>query len=43
MQGDDLSSPHSVLACVKHFAGDGGTVLGRMVPEEGVRVCVTGE
>jgi len=24
-------------------AGDGGTVLGRMVPEEGVRVCVTGE
>jgi phosphoribosylformylglycinamidine cyclo-ligase len=24
-------------------AGDGGTVLGSMVPEEGVRVCVTGE
>ena len=24
-------------------AGDGGTVLGRMVPEEGVRVCVIGE
>jgi phosphoribosylformylglycinamidine cyclo-ligase len=24
-------------------AGQGGSVLGRMVPEEGVRVCVTGE
>jgi phosphoribosylformylglycinamidine cyclo-ligase len=24
-------------------AGDGGTVIGRMVAEEGVRVCVTGE
>ncbi len=24
-------------------AGDGGVVLGRMVPEEGVRVCVIGE
>lgn len=27
-QGSDLSSPTSVLACAKHFAGDGGTVWG---------------
>lgn len=25
LQGDDLASPTSVLACVKHFVGDGGT------------------
>jgi beta-glucosidase len=25
LQGDDLSAPTSVLACAKHFAGDGGT------------------
>ena len=24
-------------------AGDGGVVIGRMVPEEGVRVCIIGE
>jgi beta-glucosidase len=24
-QGDDLSNPLSILACVKHYAGDGGT------------------
>jgi beta-glucosidase len=28
LQGSDLSNPMSVLACVKHFAGDGGTVFG---------------
>jgi len=27
-QGNDLSNPQSILACVKHFAGDGGTVTG---------------
>jgi beta-glucosidase len=27
-QGDDLSKPLSVLACAKHFAGDGGTAHG---------------
>ncbi|HEY0080760.1 MAG TPA: glycoside hydrolase family 3 protein [Pyrinomonadaceae bacterium] len=27
-QGDDLSHPLSVLACAKHFAGDGGTTYG---------------
>jgi len=25
LQTDDLSSPHAVLACAKHFIGDGGT------------------
>lgn len=27
-QGDDLSNPLSILACAKHFAGDGGTTYG---------------
>jgi beta-glucosidase len=27
-QGSDLSNPLSVLACAKHFAGDGGTTYG---------------
>ncbi|HEX8185499.1 MAG TPA: glycoside hydrolase family 3 N-terminal domain-containing protein, partial [Blastocatellia bacterium] len=27
-QGNDLSNPLSVLACAKHFAGDGGTTHG---------------
>ncbi|HEV2351501.1 MAG TPA: glycoside hydrolase family 3 N-terminal domain-containing protein [Terriglobia bacterium] len=27
-QGDDLASPLSVLACAKHYVGDGGTTLG---------------
>jgi beta-glucosidase len=28
LQGDDLSEPTRVLACAKHLAGDGGTVIG---------------
>jgi len=28
LQGNDLSSPLSVLACAKHFVGDGGTAFG---------------
>jgi beta-glucosidase len=27
-QGDDLASPVSVLACAKHYMGDGGTTMG---------------
>lgn len=27
LQGDDLSDPHRILACAKHFVGDGGTVM----------------
>jgi len=27
-QGDNLSNPLAVLACAKHFAGDGGTTFG---------------
>jgi beta-glucosidase len=27
-QGETLSGPHSVLACAKHFLGDGGTAFG---------------
>ena len=28
LQGDDLADPERVLACSKHFAGDGGTTYG---------------
>jgi beta-glucosidase len=28
LQGDDVSDPKRVLACAKHFAGDGGTTYG---------------
>lgn len=28
LQGKDLNDPERVLACAKHFAGDGGTVYG---------------
>ncbi len=28
LQGPDLASPLSVLACAKHYLGDGGTVFG---------------
>lgn len=34
LQGDDLSGPHSVIACAKHFVGDGGTVWGTGLPKE---------
>ncbi len=29
MQGKDLSDKNSVLACVKHYVGDGGTTIGK--------------
>jgi len=32
-QGDDLSNPLSVLACAKHFVGDGGTSFGTGMPK----------
>jgi beta-glucosidase len=36
LQGDDLADPQRVLACAKHFAGDGGTTYGTgTVPVEG--------
>jgi len=28
LQGDDLSDPLSILACAKHYVGDGGTAFG---------------
>ncbi|HZI20821.1 MAG TPA: glycoside hydrolase family 3 N-terminal domain-containing protein [Pyrinomonadaceae bacterium] len=34
LQGPDLSHPLSVLACSKHFAGDGGTLFGTGAPKE---------
>jgi beta-glucosidase len=33
-QGSDLGGPTSVLACAKHFAGDGGTTYGTGAPKE---------
>jgi beta-glucosidase len=35
LQGTDLSNPLSVLACAKHFIGDGGTAYGTGLPAEG--------
>src|SRR5581483_9421845 len=32
-QGNDLGDPPSVLACAKHFAGDGGTAYGTGAPK----------
>jgi beta-glucosidase len=32
MQGPNLSGPTSVLACAKHYVGDGGTALGTGIP-----------
>jgi beta-glucosidase len=32
-QGTDLASPVSILACAKHYAGDGGTTLGTGIPQ----------
>jgi beta-glucosidase len=33
LQGDDLSNPLAVLACAKHFIGDGGTTFGSVHPK----------
>jgi beta-glucosidase len=32
LQGQSLSDPLSVVACAKHFAGDGGTIFGTGLP-----------
>jgi beta-glucosidase len=32
MQGPNLSAPTSVLACAKHYVGDGGTTFGTGIP-----------
>lgn len=31
-QGNDLSDPLSIVACAKHFVGDGGTTFGTGIP-----------
>ena len=33
LQGSDLKSPLSVLACAKHFVADGGTIYGTGMPD----------
>ena len=33
LQGQDLKSPLSVLACAKHFLADGGTIYGTGIPD----------
>lgn len=35
-QGDDLKSPYAVLACAKHFVGDGGTLFGTSADGRGL-------
>ena len=37
LQGTDLSDPQRVLACAKHFVGDGGTVWGTGTSAEALR------
>lgn len=32
LQGTDLADPNRIVACAKHFAGDGGTTLGTGLP-----------
>jgi beta-glucosidase len=34
LQGDNLANPLSVLACAKHYAGDGGTTFGTGIPNK---------
>ncbi len=36
LQGTDLGDPLSVLACVKHYVGDGGTTLGTSEHNKGL-------
>ena len=35
LQGNDLSNPLAVLACAKHFVGDGGTAFGSVQQKTG--------
>ncbi len=35
LQNGGLNNPLAVLACVKHFAGDGGTTYGTGIPKQG--------
>ncbi|MBO0721154.1 MAG: glycoside hydrolase family 3 C-terminal domain-containing protein [Blastocatellia bacterium] len=34
LQGQDMSDPLNILACAKHFAGDGGTTFGTGTPRD---------
>jgi beta-glucosidase len=45
LQGDDLAKPTSVLACAKHFIGDGGTSMGTGRPQgkDKVRILDQGD
>ncbi len=42
-QGADLSNPLSVLACAKHYVGDGGTVFGTGAPRGRQRLLDQGD
>ncbi len=42
-QGSDLRNPLSVLACSKHFVGDGGTEFGTGAPRGRVRLLDQGD
>jgi len=43
LQGKGLGDPHGVLACAKHWIGDGGTTLGTGAPKEAVPDSVFAE
>ncbi len=34
-QGNDLTSPHTIAACVKHFAGYGAVMAGKRLSRNG--------
>jgi beta-glucosidase len=43
LQGSDLGHPLSVLACAKHFVGDGGTVFGTGKPLATLKILDRGD
>ncbi len=42
-QGSDLADPQSVLACAKHYVGDGGTLFGTGTPRGRERLLDQGD
>ncbi len=42
-QGSDLRAPNSVVACAKHFIGDGGTTYGTGTPQDGTKILDRGD
>lgn len=43
LQGADLTDPNAVVACVKHFAGDGATTFGTGIARDGQMLLDRGD